>query len=448
MQNAVAFSNNDVITIAWSYGKKPVGCLGFTIYRIDNKNVETPLPSQAIFKGQKKTTGQTTKDFPIQKFYWKDVYARLIAEKTGNRKFRYKVVPVKGTPGNIVPMTELPFVISNEVEITPILEDNVSVYFNRGLISTQRVAKALNPKSKKASLIKAIETVDGPLRASLSGDMVEGVIGFLDKAKTSGKIYAALYELGDTELIAHLKKLKKKLFIVLSDSKIQKDDTSKKKIKNKNGKLVFPKLKLDGNQDAREILKTTTTNIWDRIMPGGRIGHNKFLVYVDKNNTPQSVLLGSTNWTSTGLCTQTNNTIVIDDINLAKRYLNYWKQLKKDSIDSDGEAKKLQGTNLRTWGCKGEDLKKIKNIELLHSWFSPNTPKARSSKKTGEKCPPDMDQVISYINKAKHAILFLAFYPGSPSLANWTALALRQKKDLFVRGCVTNKSASEGFYYD
>ena len=37
MQNAVAFANNDVITIAWSYGRKPAGCMGFTIYRIDNK---------------------------------------------------------------------------------------------------------------------------------------------------------------------------------------------------------------------------------------------------------------------------------------------------------------------------------------------------------------------------------------------------------------------------
>lgn len=45
-------------------------------------------------------------------------------------------------------------------------------------------------------------------------------------------------------------------------------------------------------------------------------------------------------------------------------------------------------------------------------------------------------------------ILFLAFYPGAPSIANWSALALKNKKNLFVRGCVTNKSASEGFYYD
>jgi hypothetical protein len=35
MRNAVAFANNDVITIAWSYGAKPDGCMGFALYRID-----------------------------------------------------------------------------------------------------------------------------------------------------------------------------------------------------------------------------------------------------------------------------------------------------------------------------------------------------------------------------------------------------------------------------
>jgi phosphatidylserine/phosphatidylglycerophosphate/cardiolipin synthase-like enzyme len=59
-----------------------------------------------------------------------------------------------------------------------------------------------------------------------------------------------------------------------------------------------------------------------------------------------------------------------------------------------------------------------------------------------------MASVIERIDAAKSAILFLAFYPGSPSLANWSAAALRKNKELFVRGCVTNKSAAEGFYYE
>src|ERR1035437_6842403 len=91
MQNAVAFSDNDVITIAWSYGKKPEGCMGFAIYRINNQGKETTLPSHAVFAGETIKPGQTTAEFPVQKFYWKDPYARLVAEQTKNNQFRYKI---------------------------------------------------------------------------------------------------------------------------------------------------------------------------------------------------------------------------------------------------------------------------------------------------------------------------------------------------------------------
>jgi hypothetical protein len=90
MRNAVAFANNDVATIAWSYGVKPEGYMGFALYRIDSKGQETALPSHAVFPGKTIEPGQTTAEFPIQKFYWKDVYARLVGDQTGNYAFRYK----------------------------------------------------------------------------------------------------------------------------------------------------------------------------------------------------------------------------------------------------------------------------------------------------------------------------------------------------------------------
>jgi phosphatidylserine/phosphatidylglycerophosphate/cardiolipin synthase-like enzyme len=449
VNNAVAFSNNDVITIAWCYNEAPKGCMGFAIYRIDEKQTETPLPSQAVFKGIKKAKWQTTREFPIQKFYWKDVYARLIAEETGNRKFKYKIVPLKGNPGDLEVMNEFPSLTTNEVEILDKIDSNITAVFNRGLISTQRITRAFKGNPTKDKLLDSLEySVRNPLRDSLSGDMVEILTGFLDKAKDTGTIYAALYELGDEELIDRLKGLKNRLFIVLSDSKVKVDDKTKAKVEGKNGEMHYPQKTADGNESARIELKLTTKNIWDRFMPNNHIGHNKFLVYVDENNQPQSILLGSTNWTKTGLCTQTNNTLVIDDNNLAKRYLDYWDQLKADTEKAKGDTKQIQSNDLRIWDSKGSEFENIKNIKSLQNWFSPNTLKARSGKHVGEKCPSDMAEVINCINSAEKAILFLAFYPGTPSIANWTALALKKKKDLFVRGCVTNKSASEGFYYE
>lgn len=431
MQNAVAFANNDVITIAWSYGKKPAGCLGFAIYRIDNKGKETPLPSHAVFKGYKITTGQTTAEFPIQKFYWKDPYARLVAEKTSNRTFRYKVVPLEGTPGHLTQMTNLPAIISNEVTISSEMSGGFNAFFNRGLISTQRVARAFKGKPTKGPLLARVADEKDPLRASLSGDMVEALTGFAARAEKSGKIYAALYELGDEQLLKTLEHLGDKLAVVLSNSVVTDPQTKKKS---------------DGNEDARTRLGKTAAVEWNRIMPSNHIGHNKFLVYVDKNGDAQAVLFGSTNWTPTGLCTQTNNTLIVEDPKLAKRYLDYWKQLAADTKAAKQDAKNLQAATLRTWDAAGKDF----NLpgEKVESWFSPNTPKARGKNTATEKHPPDMAALVDRINHAQHAILFLAFYPGAPSIANWAADALRKNKALFVRGCVTNKSASEGFYYE
>jgi phosphatidylserine/phosphatidylglycerophosphate/cardiolipin synthase-like enzyme len=431
MQNAVAFANNDVATIAWSYGRRPDGCMGFAIYRIDDKGKETPLPSHAVFKGYTIKSGQTTAEFPLQKFYWKDPYARLEAEKTGNRKFRYKVVPLEGTPGKLIPMTKLPFVVSNEVEISSEISKGVKAIFNRGLISTQRVSRALKGTPSKQKLIPLISDSKNALRVSLSGDMVKTLTAFVDRVNSSGKIYAALYELGDEELIKKLEGLGKRLEIVLSNS-VQTDTKTKKK--------------LDGNQNARDRLDKTAGAEWNRIMPANHIGHNKFLVHVDKSGDAKAVLLGSTNWTPTGLCAQTNNTIIVEDPKLANRYLQYWQQLAADTKAANRVAKKLQGPKLRAWDATTKDFT-LASGHSLESWFSPNTPRARNGKAKNEKQPADMAALVERLNGAEHAILFLAFYPGTPSVANWSALALKANKNLFVRGCVTNKSASEGFYY-
>jgi phosphatidylserine/phosphatidylglycerophosphate/cardiolipin synthase-like enzyme len=59
-----------------------------------------------------------------------------------------------------------------------------------------------------------------------------------------------------------------------------------------------------------------------------------------------------------------------------------------------------------------------------------------------------MADVAAAIATAQHAVLFLVFYPGSPNVAQWAADAQVKDKSLFVRGCVTNPSASESFYYE
>ena len=141
--------------------------MGFAVYRIDSTGKETALPSHAVFTGYTIKPGQTTAEFPIQKFYWKDPYARLIAERTRKRDFQYKVVPLTGKAGDLRPMTNLPHVITNQVTVSPAMGDGIEVYFNRGLISTQRVSRAL--KKAGAQILRRRREHQGGAAQVLAG---------------------------------------------------------------------------------------------------------------------------------------------------------------------------------------------------------------------------------------------------------------------------------------
>jgi phosphatidylserine/phosphatidylglycerophosphate/cardiolipin synthase-like enzyme len=211
---------------------------------------------------------------------------------------------------------------------------------------------------------------------------------------------------------------------------------------------------LEENSDAWERLSTSASVALYRRPPSGHIVHNKFLVYVD-GNKPQAVLTGSTNWTATGLCAQTNNTLVIDDPDVAARYLQYWQKLMADEQAHEKDGGTFQAPALRSFNGKGKafqiDSDSPKDDDTapssLTSYFSPNTAKQRSSKKTGEVKPIDMKDLSDRVGAAKHAVLFLAFIPGTPSITDFAASAQRANKDLFVRGCVTSPDAAGEFYY-
>ena len=217
MRNAVAVANNDVIRIALSYGERPEGCMGFKLSRIGANGDETVLPSRAVFSGDTMKRGQTTAEFPIQKFYCKDVYARPVAEKTNSFSFRYTIPPLDGAPGSLTPMASLPILTTNEVELTSRCSPSMSATFNRGLISTQHVSNALHGDLNVNSFKDTIAVEGSQLRLDLSGQMIPTLTGFLKRAATSGKIYASLYELTDLQLMASLVGVGTKLNIVLAD---------------------------------------------------------------------------------------------------------------------------------------------------------------------------------------------------------------------------------------
>jgi phosphatidylserine/phosphatidylglycerophosphate/cardiolipin synthase-like enzyme len=205
------------------------------------------------------------------------------------------------------------------------------------------------------------------------------------------------------------------------------------------------------NDDSKKKLTDAGASLLYRQPPSNHIVHNKFLIYVDDSGTPQAVLTGSCNWTDTGMCAQTNNSIVIQDKAVAARYMAYWKKLQADEkAHQKGGA--FQDTPLRTFDGTAKNINVDQGTEdagTLTSYFSPNTAKARSKSKTKtEVMPVDMKDLSARVMAANHAVLFLAFIPGTPSITEFAAAAQKKKSDLFVRGCVTSPDAAGNFSYD
>jgi hypothetical protein len=171
MPNAVAYANNDVALIAWSYPEKITNCLGFAVYRTESgTDAWEPLPAWVGFQGETNPNHdhKTTEVWPIQKFSWKDVTAKH------GTTYKYRIVPMLGTAGNLTGDTSNSLE-TNEVSLRPD-HQSISAYFNRGILSTQFVARQL-PSTQSGALSSAalkdrIDQPGDPLRQALAGQML------------------------------------------------------------------------------------------------------------------------------------------------------------------------------------------------------------------------------------------------------------------------------------
>ena len=124
--------------------------------------------------------GRTRTYGPIQKFQWKDVTARR-----GGR-YTYRIIPMLGTPAALTPAGDLAQE-TNEVRLTP-THGSISVYFNRGIISTQAIADLLPKKPDgtpdEEALRRLIQQPDGEVRERLAGDLDEALPSLLQRART------------------------------------------------------------------------------------------------------------------------------------------------------------------------------------------------------------------------------------------------------------------------
>jgi phosphatidylserine/phosphatidylglycerophosphate/cardiolipin synthase-like enzyme len=177
---------------------------------------------------------------------------------------------------------------------------------------SQVVSRFVNGDTSVASLrnfLKSLETPGTqPARRYLAGDVLPAMLTFLSDAdRRHSQIRAALYEIKDQELISALQPFGDRAAVLIG-----------------NGGATRPTV-APAPQSAGLTVKHRDLSHTGATSPSV---HNKFVVECGATGTiALRVLTGSTNWSTTGLCTQLNNVLVVEDPAIAARYLDQWNKL-------------------------------------------------------------------------------------------------------------------------
>ncbi|MFL6389448.1 MAG: phospholipase D-like domain-containing protein [Terriglobales bacterium] len=407
------FANEDDALLFWSISAPIQSCRGFAIERKivrQGSSSESSgfLPNRTGFVGEKVVVSsdgravlKPSTEWPFQRFSWTDHDAN-----TGDR-VSYRIIPmIRNTAAGLDQSLESASEWSSPRVLGQQKGGTFQAFFNRGFVMAQFMSRYLaeNKLTLKQFKARISDQTDKTIRLFLSGDLRKALLAQLEAAAVENtEIYAALFELSDPELVAALVKLGARAHVVLSNGSI----TAKK------GESAANARKRDENADARKKLKKAKVDVAviDRFVSPGALGHNKFLVRMGKSKKPAVAWTGSTNWAPTGLCTQINNGLLMDDAAIAKTYFDQWGLLRK--------SKSVFPPALVTANSKPKTVGS--NVTV---WFS------RTAKKV------DLQALDDAVNSAKDGILFLMFMPGSSGLFS-TVAKLSGDPKLFVRGVVS-----------
>jgi phosphatidylserine/phosphatidylglycerophosphate/cardiolipin synthase-like enzyme len=145
--------------------------------------------------------------------------------------------------------------------------------------------------------------------------------------------------------------------------------------------------------------------------------HNKFALEVNSAGQATRVLTGSLNWTVTGLCTQLNNTLIIERPAIAARYLKQWHALV--AADNDMPA----------------------DLKAANAQWTQDGPVALAFAATPKE--EDFAPVLAALAAAKQAIFFLMFMPGQSPLLQSALQQSAKACGPFVRGIVSTVTQSK-----
>ncbi|OFY66223.1 MAG: hypothetical protein A2V64_01880 [Bacteroidetes bacterium RBG_13_43_22] len=284
--------------------------MGFKVFR---ERIENPVPG-ALY---------STYDNPVQSFTWEDFSAYP------DRDYTYHFTPLYGNPLNI----RREKICSINVRTEPDWKaDDHSIFFNRGVASSQAYAMKFGNRNPD-------DIPDGKAYDWLSRGLKEAIITFINKAEKDDHLYCCFYEFRNDEILSAFREAaERKIKIdIIYDAK------ENEHLDKETGKWVesFPKA---DNEEAIVRAKLDTYKNLVNLIPRQRnksyLCHNKFMILEKSNGAPAMVWTGSTNISKGGIFGQTNVGHAVENHNIAKDYLEYWKVLKDDP-----DSKTIKTTN-------------------------------------------------------------------------------------------------------
>lgn len=403
-----ASANADDVHLAWDPGEKIPGCLGFAIECKRGNGQPKYLSNRVGFENDpavdehgEKVTKRSSQDWPFQRYDWTDHAADLGDE------IAYRVVArVKGADGKLTDGPSSDW--TPMLKLSPDCGAGVSAFFNRGFVLSQFMARymakhGITFETLKEKAIEIATAVEKEARLFLGGELRKVMLALLKEVeqKSTFRFHAALYELEDDELVEALARLGNRAAIVLANGSV--DHAGE-----------------DQNSKARETLKAAGVEVHDRMIAPKALGHNKFAIVgrvAGQNFKPLKVWTGSTNWTPTGLCTQLNNGVLIENEDIADVYEEQFKRLRdaESAFPTSLVDANSAPTRDISLGATKADV-----------WFS----RLRNQ--------IDIAELVELVKGARQGVFFVMFMPGQEPLA--TLLAMQEQKNLFVRGVATRFS--------
>ncbi|MBI1815195.1 MAG: hypothetical protein HYR72_09475 [Deltaproteobacteria bacterium] len=230
---------------------------------------------------------------PFQSFQWSDYSAKP------GYTYMYTVTAMYGAPDALKKGVSVDVTVKTE----GIEGEEHTILFNRGSVATQEYARRFQNRPPDKAGQAAYDW--------LSRGLIEGIIAFIRRAKDdSFGLKGAYYEFQWPTVLDELGEAKKRG----ADVKVVFDD-----IDNASGPHTKNE-KAIADAKIKSLCKPRTN---------GTLMHNKFLV-LTKNNKPIAVLLGSTNLTGNGLFGHANCAHVVENADIAAKYLEFFDMLATD----------------------------------------------------------------------------------------------------------------------